>query len=91
MRAGGTLDEIDLVVVHQANRRILRSVGERLDLDADRVVDCIELLGNTSAATIPLALWARGADGQLVPGSRIVVAAFGAGFQGCRRWVDAGA
>jgi len=92
MRAGYTLDEIDLVVVHQANRRILRSVGERLGLDADRVVDCIELFGNTSAATIPLALWAAERDGQLVPGSRIVVAAFGAGFQwgaGVVEWTGA--
>jgi 3-oxoacyl-[acyl-carrier-protein] synthase III len=80
-RAGLSLDEIDLVVVHQANSRILRSVGERLDLDPERVVDCIGRFGNTSAATIPLALWAAERDGRLVAGSRIVVAAFGAGFQ----------
>jgi len=91
-RAGYTLDEIDLVVVHQANRRILRSVGERLDLAPSRVVDCIELFGNTSAATIPLALWAAEQDGQLHAGSRIVVAAFGAGFQwgaGVVEWTGA--
>ena len=85
MRAGYTLDEIDLFVVHQANRRILRSVGERLGLDADRVVDCIELFGNTSAATIPLALARRERDGQLVPGLTILLAAFGAGFTVGRR------
>jgi 3-oxoacyl-[acyl-carrier-protein] synthase-3 len=80
-RAGLGMDEIDLVVVHQANSRILRSVGERLDLDPERVVDCIGRFGNTSAATIPLALWAAERDGRLTAGSRIVVAAFGAGFQ----------
>jgi 3-oxoacyl-[acyl-carrier-protein] synthase III len=80
-REGLGLDDIDLVVVHQANRRILRAVGERLELDPSRVVDCIDLYGNTSAATVPLALWAAERDGRLVPGSRTVVAAFGAGFQ----------
>ena len=91
-RAGLGLDDIDLVVVHQANSRILRSVGERLALDPRRVVDCIGRFGNTSAATIPLALWAAQRDGRLVPGSRIVVAAFGAGFQwgaGVVEWTGA--
>ncbi len=91
-RAGLGLDDIDLVVIHQANSRILRSVGERLELDPDRIVDCIGLFGNTSAATIPLALWAAEQDGRLVPGSRIVVAAFGAGFQwgaGVVEWTGA--
>jgi 3-oxoacyl-[acyl-carrier-protein] synthase-3 len=91
-RAGLGMDEIDLVVVHQANSRILRSVGERLELDPARVVDCIGRFGNTSAATIPLALWAAERDGRLVPGSRIVVAAFGAGFQwgaGVVEWTGA--
>ena len=50
------LDEIDLFVYHQANGRILVAVGERLGLRADRVVDCIAEYGNTSAATLPLAL-----------------------------------
>ena len=51
-----TLDEIDLFVYHQANGRILAAVGERLGLPPERVVDCIGEYGNTSAATLPLAL-----------------------------------
>ena len=54
--AGARLDDIDLFVYHQANGRILSAVGERLGLPADRVVDCIAQYGNTSAATLPLAL-----------------------------------
>ena len=55
-RAGLRLDEIDLFVYHQANARITRALGERLGLPPERVVDCIETLGNASAATLPLAL-----------------------------------
>jgi 3-oxoacyl-[acyl-carrier-protein] synthase III len=74
------LDEIDLFVYHQANGRILSAVGERLDLPADRVVDCISQYGNTSAATLPLALAYVEGEGRLRPGSRILLGAFGAGF-----------
>jgi 3-oxoacyl-[acyl-carrier-protein] synthase-3 len=79
-RAGLTLDDIDLFVYHQANARITRAVGERLGLDPARVVDCIEKLGNSSAATLPLALAAAEADGRLKPGARVLLAAFGGGF-----------
>jgi 3-oxoacyl-[acyl-carrier-protein] synthase III len=79
-RAGVTLDEIDLFVFHQANARITRSIGERLKLDPARVVDCIESLGNSSAATLPLALMAAELDGRLAPGARVMLGAFGAGF-----------
>jgi 3-oxoacyl-[acyl-carrier-protein] synthase-3 len=74
------LDEIDLFVYHQANGRILRAVGERLRLPPERVVDCIADYGNTSAATLPLALAAAESDGRLRPGDRVLLAAFGAGF-----------
>ena len=74
------LEEIDLFVYHQANTRILRAVGERLGLDAERVVDCIGDYGNTSAATIPIALCTAEAEGRLEPGARVLLAAFGAGF-----------
>jgi 3-oxoacyl-[acyl-carrier-protein] synthase-3 len=46
-RAGVALDDIDLFVYHQANARILKSVGQRLDLDPGKVVDCIGVHGNT--------------------------------------------
>jgi 3-oxoacyl-[acyl-carrier-protein] synthase-3 len=80
-RAAGTrLDDIDLFVYHQANGRILSAVGERLGLPADRVVDCISQYGNTSAATLPLALAHVDEQGRLKPGHRVLLGAFGAGF-----------
>jgi 3-oxoacyl-[acyl-carrier-protein] synthase-3 len=79
-QAGLTLEEIDLFVYHQANARITRALGERLGLAPDRVVDCIETLGNASAATLPLALAVAEQDGRLRFGSRVLVSAFGAGF-----------
>lgn len=79
-RAGLTPDDIDLFVFHQANVRITRALGERLGLDPARVVDCIENLGNSSAATLPLALAAAERDGRLKPGTRAVLGAFGGGF-----------
>jgi 3-oxoacyl-[acyl-carrier-protein] synthase III len=79
-RAGLSLEEIDLFVYHQANARITRALGERLGLPPERVVDCIEMLGNASAATIPVALDAAARDGRLKPGARVLLSAFGAGF-----------
>jgi 3-oxoacyl-[acyl-carrier-protein] synthase III len=75
-----TLDEIDLFVYHQANSRILTAVGERLGLPAERVVDCIGGYGNTSAATLPLALAYSVETGRLRAGDRVLLGAFGAGF-----------
>jgi 3-oxoacyl-[acyl-carrier-protein] synthase-3 len=74
------LDDIDLFVYHQANGRILTAVGERLGLPGSRVVDCIAEYGNTSAATLPLALAFSQRDGRLQPGARVLLGAFGAGF-----------
>ncbi len=74
------LDEIDLFVYHQANGRILSAVGERLGLPEDRVVDCIGEHGNTSAATLPLALAHSYERGRLRAGDRVLLGAFGAGF-----------
>ena len=79
-RAGLSLEDIDLFVYHQANARITRALGERLELPPERVVDCIETLGNASAATIPVALEVAGREGRLKPGSRVLLSAFGAGF-----------
>jgi 3-oxoacyl-[acyl-carrier-protein] synthase-3 len=78
--AGVGLDEIDLFVYHQANGRILSAVGERLGLPPGRVVDCIGQYGNTSAATLPLALAFSEREGMLSPGDRVLLGAFGAGF-----------
>jgi 3-oxoacyl-[acyl-carrier-protein] synthase-3 len=78
--AGLALDEIDLFVYHQANSRIISAVGERLDLPADRVIDCLAEYGNTSAASIPIALSEAASTGLLRKGSRVLLSAFGAGL-----------
>jgi 3-oxoacyl-[acyl-carrier-protein] synthase-3 len=78
--AGLALGEIDLFVYHQANSRILTAVGERLRLEPERVIDAIALRGNTSAATIPIALDEALRDGLVADGSRILFGAFGAGL-----------
>ena len=78
--AGARLEDIDLFVYHQANGRILSAVGERLSLPVERVVDCISEYGNTSAATLPLALEHAERDGRLQTGHRVLLGAFGAGF-----------
>jgi 3-oxoacyl-[acyl-carrier-protein] synthase III len=78
--AGLGLADVDLFVYHQANRRILRAVSEQLGLPGERVVDCIDRYGNTSAASIPIALREAEVDGRLPHGARVLLAAFGAGF-----------
>lgn len=77
---GCTPDDIDLFAYHQANSRIVRSVGQRLGLDPAKVLDSIAEVGNVSAASIPLALQRAHADGRLPDGARMLLAAFGAGF-----------
>jgi 3-oxoacyl-[acyl-carrier-protein] synthase-3 len=79
-RAGLELDDIGLFVYHQANARILTAVGERLGLDSDRVINSIDRYGNTSAATLPIALVDARERGILEPGMNVLLAAFGAGF-----------
>jgi len=78
--AGCSLDEVELFAYHQANARILRAVAQRLGLDSDRVLECIDRYGNTSAATIPLALAEAERSGRLRPGTRVLLAAFGGGL-----------
>jgi 3-oxoacyl-[acyl-carrier-protein] synthase III len=78
--AGMELEEIDLFVYHQANTRILSAVGERLGLETDRVIDCIDRYGNTSSATIPIALHEAKETGKLKSGDKVMLGAFGAGF-----------
>jgi 3-oxoacyl-[acyl-carrier-protein] synthase-3 len=79
-QAGLTLDDIDLFVYHQANGRITRALGERLGLAPERVVDCISTFGNSSAATLPVALAVAEREGRLKPGALVHLGAFGAGF-----------
>jgi 3-oxoacyl-[acyl-carrier-protein] synthase-3 len=78
--AGLELSDIGLFVFHQANARILAAVGEKLGIGRDRVIDCIDRYGNTSSATLPIALADAKARGLVEPGMNLVLAAFGAGF-----------
>jgi 3-oxoacyl-[acyl-carrier-protein] synthase-3 len=79
-RAGLTLDEIGLFVYHQANARILTAVSDRLGLDEAKLVNSIDRYGNTSSATLPIALVDARERGMLQPGMQVLLAAFGAGF-----------
>jgi 3-oxoacyl-[acyl-carrier-protein] synthase-3 len=75
-----TAKDIDLFVSHQANRRIIMSAAERLGLPEDKVVINIDRYGNTTAATIPLALNTALSEGRLKRGDRLLLASVGAGF-----------
>lgn len=75
-----TLDDIDLFVPHQANKRIIEAVGTRMGIDPEKVVITIEDTGNTTAASIPIALTQAYKDGRVKPGDTILMAAFGAGL-----------
>ncbi len=79
-RAELSLEDIDLFVYHQANARITRSVGARLGIESSKVVDCIAEMGNTTAATLPLALAHAEGAGRLRPGMHVLLGAFGAGL-----------
>ena len=79
-RNGLTANDIDLFVSHQANRRIIMSAAERLGLPREKVVINIERFGNTTAATIPLALNDAVTEGRIKRGDRVLLASVGAGF-----------
>jgi 3-oxoacyl-[acyl-carrier-protein] synthase III len=78
--AGWTLADVDHFVPHQANARITAAVGRRLGLDDERVLQHIEQVGNTSAASIPLTFTQASATGRLKAGDQVLMAAFGAGL-----------
>ena len=77
-RNGLTKDNINWIVPHQANLRIIEAVAKRLEVPMEQVMVNIEHFGNTSAATIPLALWEN--EQRLKKGDNIIMTAFGAGF-----------
>lgn len=72
--------DIDLVVPHQANRRINEMVGRTLKIPEERVVHTIDVYGNTTAASIPMALHVAQEDGRLQPGMKVMLVGFGSGF-----------
>ncbi len=78
--AGLTLDDIALVVPHQANRRIIESAARSLNLPEDRFVVNLDRYGNTSTASIPIALCEAVAAGRVRPNDHLVLVGFGAGL-----------
>jgi 3-oxoacyl-[acyl-carrier-protein] synthase-3 len=77
---GLTPGDIDWLVPHQANARIIDAMAKRLNLPADRVVLTVDRHANTSAASIPLALAEASADGRIQPGDLVLIEAMGGGF-----------
>src|SRR5947209_769337 len=75
-----TAADLDLFVSHQANRRIIQSATEKLGVDPSKVIINIERFGNTTAATIPLALQDAVDSGRLQKGNLVLLASVGAGF-----------
>ena len=79
-QVGLTGDDIDWIVPHQANLRIIKSTAAKMGVEMDRVVVTVQDHGNTSAASIPLALSAGVANGQIKQGDLIVTEAIGGGL-----------
>jgi 3-oxoacyl-[acyl-carrier-protein] synthase-3 len=72
--------DVDLFIAHQANLRIINAAAEKLGLDEKKVVKNIQKFGNTTAATIPLAMGDAIDDGRLKKGNLVLFAAVGAGY-----------
>jgi 3-oxoacyl-[acyl-carrier-protein] synthase-3 len=79
-KAGLTLDDVKWIVPHQANQRILEAVARAMHLPIERFICTIDRYGNTSAASVPIALWEARRDGRLTDGDHLVAVAFGGGF-----------
>ena len=79
-RNGLSGDDIDLVIPHQANQRIIEAVTGRLGVPEERVFLNVHAYGNTSAASIPLAMYEAAGQGRLKPGMNVLMTTFGAGL-----------
>jgi 3-oxoacyl-[acyl-carrier-protein] synthase-3 len=79
-RAAMTVDDVDLFVPHQANARMIEAIADRLGIPAEKVMTNIERYGNTSAASIPLALAEAADTGRLRDGDVVLLSGFGAGM-----------
>ena len=77
---GTTADDLDWLVPHQANRRIIDGSAKKLGIPAEKVVVTVDLHGNTSAASIPLALAVAAGDGRIKKGDLVMLEAMGGGF-----------
>lgn len=78
--AGITAEDLDWFVPHQANRRIIDASAEKMGIAPEKVVTTVQLHGNTSAASIPLALSVAKADGRIKSGDLVMIEAMGGGF-----------
>lgn len=79
-RAGVAAADLDLFIPHQANDRIIQAVGQRLGLRDEQVFVNVDRVGNTSAASIPLALYDARAEGRVERGDLVLMTAFGGGL-----------
>jgi 3-oxoacyl-[acyl-carrier-protein] synthase-3 len=78
--AGVTIDQVALVIPHQANRRIIEALADRLDVPLEKVMINLDKYGNTSAASVPVALDEARRTGRIKAGDVVLLNAFGAGF-----------
>jgi 3-oxoacyl-[acyl-carrier-protein] synthase-3 len=79
-KANLTSADVDWLILHQANQRIMDSVAERLKIPAHKVISNVAQYGNTSAASIPIALNEAVRSGKIQPGNTIATSGFGAGL-----------
>lgn len=75
-----TLDDVDLVIPHQANKRIIDAIGKKLNLPTEKIFINIDKYGNTSAASIPIAIHEARESGRIKPGGLIVLSVLGSGL-----------
>ncbi|MBI3873401.1 MAG: ketoacyl-ACP synthase III [candidate division Zixibacteria bacterium] len=78
--AGVSADDVDMLIPHQANQRIIEALGKRMNFGPDRVFVNIDRLGNTSSASVPIALDEARRSGRIGPGSLVLSVAFGGGL-----------
>ncbi len=79
-RIDRSVDDVALVIPHQANKRIIDAVRKRVGLEPDRVYVNVHEYGNTGSASVPLALWEAVGAGRIAAGDLVILTAFGAGF-----------
>ncbi len=79
-KAGLTVEDVDWLVPHQANMRIIKAISGRSGIPMDKIVVNLDRLGNTTAATIPMALDEAVRDGRIKPGDIVLMIVFGGGF-----------
>ena len=79
-RGGITVEQINCLIPHQANSRILSAVGERLEMGPDKVYTNVEIYGNMSSASTAVALYEAVKNGRIKKGDYVVLVAFGGGL-----------